>query len=175
MMKREIKAIGPSKIEDFIEVFKVFRRAPYYEDWTDEIITEEYYDLHKSGFIYGYYIDEKCVGLITFRPMRVTNHHPIYYEHPEKVAYFSDFAVLEEFQGQGIGTELMQHMIKILQDEQFDTVYMKTLEVGKSMSYGIAVKHGFKLLEGITSLDRMARTVEGANEEDVKIYLEKKL
>lgn len=174
-MKREIKAIELSKIKDFMEVFKVFRGAPYYEDWTDEAIVEEYNELYETGFIYGYYIDEQCVGIITFRPMKVTDHHPIYYEHPKKVAYFSDYAVLEAFQGHGIGTELMQHMIKILQDEHFEIVYMKTLEVGKSMSYGIAVKHGFKLIKGVTSLDRMGRTVEGVSEEDVKIYLEKKL
>lgn len=174
-MKHEIKAIHPSNIADFIKVFKVFRDAPYYEDWTDEVITEEYNDLYSNGHVFGYYLDGKCVGLITFRPMKETDHHPIFYDHPEKVAYFSDFAVLNTYQGHGIGTALMGHMLNVLTEEHYEIVYMKTLEVGKSMSYGIAVKHGFKLLEGVTSVDRMDRTVEGISEEDIKIYLEKTL
>ena len=48
------------------------------------MIYEEYRDLESSGHIYGYYLDNKCVGLITFRPMRLVDHHPVYYEHPEK-------------------------------------------------------------------------------------------
>ncbi len=174
-MKREIAAIRSDRIDDFINVFKVFRGAPYYEDWTDDLLVEEYNDLVSTGFVYGYYIDNKCVGLITFRPMRSTDHHPIYYEHPEKVAYFSDFAVLNEYQNQGIGTELIRYMLKILKEKGFERVYMKTLQVGKSMSYGIAIKHGFKLLEGVTSVDKMPRTVAGVPEEDIKIYLEKEL
>lgn len=174
-MNREIKAIHPSNIKDFITVFKVFREAPYYEDWTDDVITEEYNELYSNGHVFGYYLDGKCVGLITFRPMKVTDYHPIYYEHPEKVAYFSDFAVLKAYQGQGIGTALMRHMLNVLTEEHYKIVYMKTLEVGKSMSYGIAVKHGFKLIKGVTSVDRMARTIEGISEEDIKIYLEKPL
>ena len=66
-------------------------------------------------------------------------------------------------------------MLKILKEKGFERVYMKTLQVGKSMSYGIAIKHGFKLLEGVTSVDKMPRTVAGVPEEDIKIYLEKEL
>ena len=174
-MKRGIKAIHRSSIEDFVTVFKVFRDAPYYEDWSDNMIIEEYNDLYSNGHVFGYYLDDKCVGIITFRPMKENDHHPIYYEHPEKVAYFSDFAVLKSYQGHGIGTALMKHMLNVLTEEHYETVYMKTLEVGKSMSYGIAVKHGFKPLEGVTSIDRMDRTVEGISKEDIKIYLEKPL
>lgn len=174
-MERKIKVIGPTNIDDFINVYKVFREAPYHEDWSDEAIIDEYNDLNAIGFVYGYYIDNKCVGIITFRPMKLTDNHPIYYEHPEKVAYFSDFAVLKAYQGQGIGTALIRHMLNVLKEEHFEIVYMKTLEVGKSMSYGIAVKHGFKLIDGVTSVDKMARTVSDVSEEDVKIYLDKVL
>ena len=52
---------------------------------------------------------------------------------------------------------------------------MKTLEVGKSMSYGIAIKSGFKLLEDVTSVDKMERLIKERNEEDIKIYLDKEL
>ena len=50
---------------------------------------------------------------------------------------------------------------------------MKTFEIGKSMFYGIAIKSGFKLLEGVTSVDKIERVIKERKEEDVKIFLEK--
>ena len=175
MDKRKIKAITPNKIEDFIKMYEVFKDQPYYEAWTENMIREEYEDLYKVGHIYGYYLDGECVGLITFRPMRLKDHHPVYYEHPEKVAYLADITVLQEHRKKGIGTGLMQYAFDVLREEGFEVLYMKTLEIGKSMSYGIAVKSGFKLLEGVTSVDRMERIIKEREEEDVKIYLEKRL
>ena len=174
-MKRNIKAITRDEIEDFIELYRVFRDSPYFENWTDEMIYEEYRDLESSGHIYGYYLDNKCVGLITFRPMRLVDHHPVYYEHPEKVAYLADMTVLKEYRGNGIGTSLMKYAINMLKKEGFEKVYMKTLEIGKSMSYSIAIKLGFKLLDEITSVDTMKRTDERVDKNDIKIYLERKL
>lgn len=175
MVKRRIGAITPDKIEDFMNLYKVFRNPPYYEAWTDQMIRDEYYDLLKDGHVCGYYLDDVCVGLITFRPMRLKDLHPIHYEHPEKVAYLADIAVLQEYRGKGIGTCLMRYAFEVLRREGFERVYMKTLEIDKSMSYGIAIKLGFKLLEGVTSVDKMERLIKERNEEDIKIYLDKEL
>ncbi len=175
MMKRRIGAITPDKIDDFINLYKVFKNPPYYEAWSDEMICEEYKNLLTDGYVCGYYLNDSCVGLVTFRPMRLKDLHPVHYEHPEKVAYLADITVLSEYRGQGIGTCLMRYACEVLRREGFEKVYMKTLEVGKSMSYDIAIKLGFKLLEGVTSVDRMERTVKEREEEDVKIYLDKEL
>ena len=175
MDNRRIKAITSDKIEDFIKVYNVFKNPPYYEAWTENMIRKEYEDLYKDGYIYGYYLNDECVGLVTFRPMRFTDHHPVYYKHTEKVAYLADIAVLQEHRRQGIGTALMQYTFDILREDGFEVIYMKTLEIGKSMSYGIAIKSGFKLIEGATSIDRMERITKEREEEDVKIYLEKML
>ena len=171
--RRNIKVINPNKIEDFIKMYEVFKNSPYYEDWTEKMIRDEYEDLHKSGHVYGYYLNSECIGLVTFRPMRIIDNHPIFYEHPDKVAYLADITVLQEHRRKGVGTALMQYSFDILKKEGFEVVYMKTLEIGKSMSYGIAIKSGFKLLEGVTSVDTMKRTNNERQEEDVKIYLEK--
>ena len=175
MSRREIKAITPDKIEDFVKLYEVFRNSPYYEAWTKDNIREEFKDLYKNGHVYGYYLNNECVGLVTFRPMRFKDNHPVYYEHPEKVAYLADITVLEEHRKKGIGTELMQYAFEVLRKEGFEVVYMKTLEIGKSMSYGIAIKSGFRLLEGVTSIDRMERVIKERAEDDIKIYLEKTL
>ena len=83
--------------------------------------------------------------------------------------------VLKEYRGNGIGTSLMKYAIDMLKKEGFEKVYMKTLEIGKSMSYSIAIKLGFNLLDEITSVDTMKRTDERVDKNDIKIYLERKL
>ena len=173
--KSNIKAITPDKIDDFTKVYEVFIEAPYYEAWTKKMIQEEYESLSKNGHIYGYYLNNECIGLVTFRPMRLNDNHPVHYEHSEKVAYLADLAVLKNHRRKGVGTALMQYALDIMKEEGFEIVYMKTLEIGKSMSYNIAVKSGFKLLEGVKSIDKMERVIKERNEEDIKIYLEKQL
>ena len=69
----------------------------------------------------------------------------------------------------------MKFALKVMKEEGYERVYMKTLELGKSMSYGIAVKLGFKLLEGVNSIDRMKRLRKERKEEDLKIYLDREL
>lgn len=69
----------------------------------------------------------------------------------------------------------MNYALDILKKEGYKKVYMKTLEVGKSISYGIAIRLGFKLLEGVTSIDTMERNNSEKQEFDIKIYLEKEL
>ena len=69
----------------------------------------------------------------------------------------------------------MKFALKVMKEEGYERVYMKTLEIGKSMSYGIAVKLGFKLLEGVNSIDKMKRLRKERKEEDLKIYLDREL
>lgn len=175
MMARRIKAITPDKIKDFIKAYKVFCNPPYCEDWTDDLIKEEYEELTKYGHVYGYYIGDECIGTVTFRKMLLKDRHPVHYDNPEKTAYLADITVLQEFRGKGIGTELMKYAIEVMKEDGYERVYMKTLEIGKSMSYNIAVKLGFKLLEGVSSVDKMRRLQKERKEEDLKIYLDKEL
>lgn len=175
MMERKIKEITEENIQDFMKLYKVFRMGPYYENWTDELILDEYNDLAQDAHICGFYLNNKCVGLVTFRPMRLSDKHPVKYDRPEKVAYMADISVLKKYRCRGIGTALMEHAIRVSKQEGFETLYMKTLEIGKSMSYDIAIKLGFKLLEGVTSIDTMERLVKGRSKEDLKIYLDRAL
>ena len=175
MMTRKIKAITPDKVKDFVKAYKVFCNPPYCEAWTDTMIIEEYIELTKYGHVYGYYIGDECVGTVTFRTMLLKDRHPVHYDNPSKVAYLADLTVLQEYRGNGIGTELMKYVLKVMKDEGYERVYMKTLEVGKSMSYGIAVKLGFKLLKGVNSIDKMDRLQKERKDEDLKIYLDREL
>jgi len=170
-----IRSIIPENVEDFVELYKIFRNPPYEEDWTDDEIYAQYKDLYKNGYVHGYYCEGECIGLVTFREMRLEDGHPVHYSDSEKVAYLADIIVLPEFRRRGVGTRLMENALDTLKYNDFTKVYMKTLEIGKSMSYGIAIKLGFKLIEGVTSIDTMKRTSATRKESDIKIYLDREL
>lgn len=172
MISRNIKEITPKEIKDFISVYKVFRGHPYYEDWTEKLIIEEFGRLTQYGKIYGYYTKGICVGIVTYR-CTLQEDHPVYYEQADTV-YLADIAVLKQYRGKGIGTKLMKYALVKMKEDGYIRVYMKTLEIGKSMSYNIAIEQGFQLLKGVRSIDTMKKI--GKREEgDVKIYLTRKL
>ena len=92
-------------------------------------------------------------------------------------------ALVEYFNEKNIDSEKINNMSDELSSMIINIISMslklsfepisKTLEISKSMSYGIAIKSGFKLIEGVTSVDKMERVIKERKEEDVKIFLEK--
>lgn len=180
MENMNIKAITPDKMQDFISLYRVFKEPPYEESYTEEFIISEYNRLFNLGNVYGYYIDGKCVGMTAFYKSANENglvdpEHPIHYEHPEKVAYFSDVTVLKEYRGRGIGSKLMEFALKKSKEEGCTKMYMRTLQRGQSMSYSIAVKHGFKVLENVEQSVIQERVSVDRAIEDCRIFLEKDL
>lgn len=180
MENMNIMAITPEKIQDFISLYRVFEEPPYEEFYTEEIIINEYKRLSRLGNVYGYYIDNKCVGMTAFYKSANENgpvdpEHPIHYEHPEKVAYFSDVTVLKEYRGRGIGSKLMEFALEKSKEEGCTKMYMRTLQKGQSMSYNIAVKHGFKVLENVEQCVVQERVSTERSIEDCRIFLEKAL
>lgn len=57
--------------------------------------------------------------------------------------YLADVAVLNQYRNSGLGTQLMIYGLMQSKRMGYDRIYMRTLEEGKSMSYGIAKKIGF--------------------------------
>ena len=145
-MKNNIREIKKENYCDFYKLYKVFEEPPYLEKYSDEEILEEYKFLTTGGHVFGYYIDGTCVGIVTYSN-KLFYKHPIHYEHPEKVMYLSDVTVLKEYRNHGIGTELMKFALIDSKKRGYQIAYMRTLQPGQSMSYGIAVKLGFSLLE----------------------------
>lgn len=56
--------------------------------------------------------------------------------------------------------------------EGFKKMYMRTLEKGKSMSYGIAERLGFRQLEDTYQIVDRERTVEGMDTKAINIFLD---
>lgn len=156
--------------EEFAEVFKVFREYPYNEQWPDDEIRQEYIELKSKGKVFGYYIDEKCVGLISFYKM-IENEHPVVYPTDKKILYFSDVAVLPEYRNNGIASKLIKVMISYAEANSYDVIYMRTMQPNISMSYPIVIKLGFKLINNVIENKEMQRT-NGKKETDARIFLE---
>ena len=159
-------------VNEFLDVYKVFRLEPYNELWPDEEIQEEFANLKKLGKVFGYYIGNKCAGIIAYYDI-VRGEHPVEYPEDLKVLYFSDVAVLEEYRNKGIATKLLNHMMDFAKENAYDVVYMRTMQPDKSMSYSIVVKYGFKVMNGILEDKSMVRS-DGNEKSDSRIFLEYK-
>ena len=56
--------------EDFAKVFNVFSYAPFFEEWSSEMVLNVYNSFNiKDGCIFGYYIEDECVGILTLHPI----------------------------------------------------------------------------------------------------------
>lgn len=169
-MEANIREIKPENYPDFYKMYKVFEEPPYSEKFSDEEILNEYNLLTSGGHVYGYYDNAKCIGIVTYNK-KIYYEHPIHYEHPEKVAYLSDVTVLREYRGNGIGTVLIKYALARAKEEGFNVMYMRTLQPGQSMSYGIAIKLGFKKLLA-TEFVTKERHDEKRNTVDERIFLD---
>lgn len=169
-MREIIRDISSENYGDFHKMYKVFEEPPYSEKYTEEELRQEYDFLTKEGRVCGYYENGICVGMVTFNK-RVLYEHPIYYDHPEKVVYLSDLTVLKECRGQGIGTKLIRYAIEEAKKAGYEIMYMRTLQPGQSMSYGIALKQGFQLRTETEDIVRERHDVD-RDEKDTRIFLD---
>lgn len=179
-MIKNLKVYG--KFEDFLNVFLEFRKAPYYEDWNNENVREEYEYLKKNGNINFMIVDGRVVGLVTTL-YGIQENHNIKLDS-NKVGYISDIAVLSEYRKRGIGTELMKYVIDEFKKEGIEYVYFRTIAVQpdgrKSLSEPIGIKLGFEILYDengnlITQDCSFPRNNESIPEEEKREFLVKKI
>lgn len=161
--------------EDFASVFKVYEGYPFCESWTDEEVKEEYLSFEsKGGCIFGYYLDNECVAIITLHPM-VEGEHPVRYPKNKKVMYLSDVATLTNYRNMGIGTQLFHHVLRHTEVLGYDYIYLRTnYDSAKSMSAGIAQKCGFKRIWDLCQ-EVEKRRVDGSVRKDLRMFMEKKI
>ena len=150
MKKSEIREV--ERVEDFAGVYKVFGEKPYEEKYTEEDFKEIYEEYKALGNIYGAYVDDKCVGLIAILKGKRKGQPVEFDEDDSSLAYLADIAVLSEYRAAGLGTKLMIDALMRTKMDGFRTMYMRTLEKGESMSYGIAKKVGFEQIEGVSQM-----------------------
>lgn len=166
-MKGQIKEV--KKSEDFEEVYKVFSGPPYNEKYTKEDIQEIFQEYQEKGYVYGAYSGEKCIGIVALEK-GAKKEHPVKFEE-EKTIYLADVAVLNSYRKTGLGTQLMAFAVMQSKELGFQKIYMRTLEVEKSMSYGIARKIGFQQIPNVYQSVKRER-IDGSVTAVQNIFLE---
>lgn len=161
--------------DDFAKVFKVFSYAPFFEDWSPEMVSKVYNSFNiKDGCIFGYYIDDECVGILTLRPF-TPGEHPVAYPSDSKTMYLSDIATLPKCRGMGIGTHLLLHGLRHTKVLGYDNIYLRTNEKGISMSYHIAEKCGFAQIWDLCEEVDFPRTRPDVPSKDLRIFMAREL
>lgn len=165
-MREQIQEL--QKLEDFKRVYRVFSGPPYNEKYTEEELEEIFIKYQQTGYLYGAYTQDGCVGLIALERGRQEG-HPVSFEG-EKVMYLADVAVLGEYRRKGVGNQLMLYGVMQSKQLGYDRLYMRTLETG-SMSYGIARRIGFQQIPGAQQGVERER-ISGVSETMQNIFLE---
>ena len=133
--------------KDFEKVYRVFSEPPYNEEYTEGEIEEIFNEYNQSGYIYGAYNEDECVGLVAIE-RGAKKDQPVSFED-ENIMYLADVAVLDKYRRTGLGSQLMLYAVLQSKALGYKKMYMRTLEKGKSMSYGIAKKIGFKQIPNV--------------------------
>lgn len=130
--------------EDFKSVFKVYEKFRFGEGQAEEKISEEYTSIAlKSGLVWGYYIDERCVSILTMYS-QIYGEHPIIYPENKKVMYFSSLITLEEYRKRGIATKLLKNALEFCVEHDYEHAYFRTSSnVEQAMFNNIAKECGF--------------------------------
>ncbi|MCI8277663.1 MAG: GNAT family N-acetyltransferase [Clostridia bacterium] len=165
-MNGQIKEL--TDLEDFKKVYKVFSGPPYNEKYTEEELEEIFREYQEKGYMYGVYNKEECVGMIALE-RGVKENQPVDFLE-EKVMYLADIAVLNNYRRKGLGNQLMLYGVMQSKALGYGKLYMRTLERG-SMSYGIALKIGFKQIPNLFQNVEKER-VNGQVETMQNIFLE---
>lgn len=137
-------------LEDFNRVYQVFSGAPYYEKYTDEEIKEIYDEYKEKGKIYGAFDKEnECIGIVAVE-RGVKKDHPVSFNNgDDEVMYLAEVAVLDKYRKAGVGSQLMLYAVMESKLLGYKKMYMRTIGGGKSMSYNIANKIGFKQIPNV--------------------------
>ena len=141
---------------DFKKVFHAYSSFPYYEEWSEDEIREEYETNLKDGHIFGYFYNNECVGLVTV-VNATTKDHPIHFAEPDKALYISNLIVMLEYRYHGFGTQISEFAVNFAKENGYKNIYFRYRE---SHEFGrrIAKKLGFSKCHDICQEVTRART-----------------
>lgn len=157
-----------TELEDVNKVCRVLSGPASSAKYTEEELEEIFREYQEKGYMYGAYNKEECVGMIALE-RGVKEDQPVNFLD-ENVMYLADVAVLNNYRRKGLGNQLMLYGVMQSKALGYGKLYMRTLERG-SMSYGIALKIGFKQIPNLFQGVEKER-VNGQIETMQNIFLE---
>lgn len=161
-----IRKLNVEDFANFKAVFTVFESEPFFEAWTEEEYISEFLDFLNNGLMYGIFIGDTICGLITIKKKYLK--WPELEIDVESSVYISDIAVQKNARNKGYATKLMKFIIDEF-GSNYD-IYMRT-NLENSMSEGLALKHGFKVIENKIETVTFKRTRPDIPETDQRKYL----
>jgi len=157
-----------TNLDDFKKAYKAFFGPPYRQSYTEEELEEIFREYQQTGYIYGAYNEDGCIGLIALE-RGVKEDQPVSFQ-TENVMYLADIAILEPYRRRGLGSQLMLYGVIQSKAWGYEKLYMRTLQDG-SMSYGIASRIGFRQIPNVLQ-DVERKTIDGSVKTMQDIFLE---
>lgn len=168
MSNHNINNVKITEIEnfsDFFNVYKIYRNPPYCEAWTEEEIIKEYEKIKQNGKLFGYYIQKKCIGIVSL----IENNQPLKFNSNINAIYLSDLAVLSDYRKSLVALELVNFAIKYAKQNSFDKIYLRTLKDSSSYEFSLFKKMGFIKINDKVEVVKRTRT-RLMKEEDCRFY-----
>ena len=121
-------------------------------------------------------LETPSCGEIRYHGTNIMDKHVNVPEYRSKVGMvFQNFNLFNNMTVLKNCTVGQEKVLKKSKEEGCTKMYMRTLQRGQSMSYSIAVKHGFKVLENVEQSVIQERVSVDRAIEDCRIFLEKDL
>lgn len=164
----EIKEVND--YSTFYNVYKTYTYPPYNEDWTDSEIEQEYHNINQRGFLYGYFIDGKCIGILALR----IKDQPLEFDNNTKSIYLSDLTVVYKYNKSDTALRLIEFAINYAKENEYSLIYLRTLKDNYSNEYKVFKKVGFTKMPDVIEVVKRKRT-RLMKEEDCRFFWQLKL
>ena len=168
MSDHKINNVKIAEIKDFTDfshVYKIYQNPPYCEVWTDEDIKNEYEKIKQNGKVFGYYIQGKCIGIVSL----IEKNQPLKFNSNVNAIYLSDLAVLSDFRKSLVALELINFAIEYAKQNSFNKIYLRTLKDSSSYEFSVFKMKGFVKIEDKVDVIKRSRT-RSMKEEDCRFY-----
>ncbi|MCX6784325.1 MAG: GNAT family N-acetyltransferase [Candidatus Komeilibacteria bacterium] len=174
---------NPEHLLGFTRVYQqAFAGSPYFEHYENDDVRKDVWEPHlKDGCIFLALQDGQVVGLSCAMPMDKWGHDDEFQgfiarnqdrlpNHPANICFMTEAAVLPEYQGKKIGTELVKWLVEWSRSLGFRHYMMRTAKIG-SNSIHIFLKLGGQIMENlIQDVSEHAAKVESQSTE--RIYIQ---
>lgn len=149
----------------FYNVYKTYTYPPYNEKWSEEEIEQEFFKIKQNGTLFGYFIDDKCIGIIALR----STNQPLDFKDNIKAIYLSDLAIIYEYNKSQAALKLVEFAINYAKENGYSKIYLRTLKDNYSNEFNVFKKAGFKKMPDVIQVVKKQRT-RSMKEEDCRFF-----
>ncbi len=177
--QKNAKSILPGFTSAFQEAFG---GAPYFESYQPDEVRDDIWKPHlKNGLVIVACDSDQVVGFGCALPVVAASKEVCGYlteQHasgvlpipPDQLWYMSEVGVIESHRRNGIGTELINHRLKLITERGGSHFVMRTAAVG-SNSESLYMRAGAIRLPGFQDVSASGQVTVNASQSEHRIYL----